>query len=73
MIVKSKKTCGLGTKLTAFTVAFVFTVTSVSWTTPAVAAPTGAAASAVFPMDTFAIPSEMGSIKDVFRGTGNGE
>ena len=76
MIVKSKKTCGLGTKLTAFTVAFVFTVTSVFWTTPAVAAPTGAAASAVFPMDTFAIPSEMGSISKTYfgeRGTGNEE
>ncbi|MFH1209103.1 MAG: glycosyltransferase [Candidatus Omnitrophota bacterium] len=63
-------------KLTALTVAFVFTVTSITWTTPAVAAPTGAAAPAVLPMDTLAIPSEMGSISKTYfgeRGTGNEE
>ena len=74
MIVKSKKTHGRGTKFTAFAVAFVFTVTSVIWITPATAAPTDAAAPAVLPMDTFSIPPEMGTIIKTYRGergTGN--
>jgi hypothetical protein len=67
MIVKSKKTYGRGTRFTAFAVAFVFTVTSVIWITPATAAPTEAVAPAVLPMDTFSIPPEMGSIQKIFR------
>ncbi|MFH0986273.1 MAG: HEAT repeat domain-containing protein [Candidatus Omnitrophota bacterium] len=44
--------------------AFVFTVTSVSWTTPAAAAPAEVRAPVVFSIDTFAIPSEMGTITE---------
>ena len=49
-------------RFTALVVAFVFMVTSVTWTTPAGAAPADMAAPVVSSLDTLAIPAEIGSI-----------
>ncbi|MFA5167043.1 MAG: methyltransferase, partial [Candidatus Omnitrophota bacterium] len=56
-------------RFTAFVVVFVFTVTSVTWTTPVSAAPTDVAAPVVSSIDKLAIPAEMGSIQKMFLGT----
>ena len=51
-----------GIRLTALFMALVFTLTSVTWNTPASAAPAEIAAPAFSPIDKLAIPAEMGSI-----------
>ena len=51
-----------GLRFTALVVAFVFTATSLTWTTPAVAAPADLATPVFLSIDTLAIPSEMGTI-----------
>jgi|GEM_PF-6634077 len=62
MRVKSEKNHRQGVRFLAFTVVFVFTVTSVTWTTPVGAAPAEAVSASVLPIDSLAIPAEMGSI-----------
>lgn len=67
MTVKSEHTHGQGIRLTALAVAFVFTVTSVTWTTSAVASSVNATSAGVFPIDSLTIPAEMGTITSQFR------
>ncbi|MDD5226055.1 MAG: hypothetical protein PHV97_02590, partial [Candidatus Omnitrophica bacterium] len=56
-----------GIRFTALLVAFVFTVTSVTWSTPAAAGSTDAAAPLVLSLDKLTIPSEMGTITSQYR------
>ncbi|MFH1799377.1 MAG: phosphotransferase [Candidatus Omnitrophota bacterium] len=56
-------------KFTAFIVVFVFTMTSVTWTTPATAEP-AAAIPAACSMDSLAIPPEMGTITSKYQAGG---
>ena len=64
-----------GIRLTAFAVAFVFTATSVTWSTPAIAAPADVTVPIVSSLDTLVIPAEMGTISKEYgvRGTEYGE
>jgi len=62
----------IGIRLTALIVAFVFTLTSVFWSTPASAAPAEVAAVSFLPLDKLAIPAEMGTISKQF-GVGSRE
>jgi hypothetical protein len=61
----------------ALVVAFIFTLTSVTWNAPAHAAPVEAAAAPVFfAIENLMIPEEMGTISKTYRGkrgTGNVE
>jgi len=54
-------------------VAFVFTATSVTWNTPATAAPAEVVAAPAFSIDSLAIPAEMGTITKEYgvRSTAN--
>jgi hypothetical protein len=63
-------------RFTALAIAFVFTMTSVTWTTPANAAMTEVVAPSVSPIEKLVIPAEIGTITKTYlgeRGMGNGE
>jgi cellulose synthase/poly-beta-1,6-N-acetylglucosamine synthase-like glycosyltransferase len=62
---KSERPYSRGIRFMALAIAFVFTVTSVTWNTPVEAAPTEAALPAAFSIEKLAIPAEMGSIAKV--------
>lgn len=63
MSVKSQKSHRDALRFTALVTAFVFTVTSVSWSTPVNAAPADSAAAVVLPIDKLTIPAEMGTMR----------
>ena len=57
-----------GIRFTALVVAFVFTATSITWSTPASALPSDAAAPVFSPIEMLAIPAELGTISKTYRG-----
>ena len=74
MNIRSDQNQKPGLRFTALVVAFVFTATSLTWTTPAIAAPADLANPVFSSIDTLAIPAEMGTISKTYRGergTGN--
>ena len=68
MFKKSSQTHGEVTRFTALVVVFVFSLTSVVWTTPVQAATTDVVASSVLSLDSLKIPAEIGTVNRVYRG-----
>jgi GT2 family glycosyltransferase/methylase of polypeptide subunit release factors len=62
MSIKSGKNHGRSIRLAALVVAFIFTATSVTWTTPPLAVAADAVPSVIASITTLSIPAEMGTI-----------
>ncbi len=71
MFKKSGQTHRRGSRAIALGVAFVFTLTSITWSTPTLAAPSDVSLAPAMPIEKLSIPAEMGSISKTYRGSGD--